>query len=491
MKTSLFITLLCLSGLNTLYAKDTVSVTLTKVLALSEYSVEAIAAKNEYRTGHWEHRYYRGELLPEVTFTGSLPYYSRSSNEYQNVDGSFGFVNNHYNQVYGSISVDQNIPLTGGKLSLETSLQRIDQFGDNSFKRYMAVPAKLTYEQPILGFNRIKWLQKIEPVKYKEAKARYLSSIEEVRLTAVRHFFNLLMAKVSLDMAQQNYQTSGMLYGYAKGKHDVGQVSDVDLLQLRVSLLNAETSVTDAQKEFNSAMNQLCSFLGYDDTAILLPEVPDTGLKEIQLNYPEVLALSIENNPFTHNIQRRVLEASRDLIKTKAERNNISLFASVGWSGYDSGFRDAYSSLRNNQLVSVGVKIPLLDWGKSKSKVKIAESNLELVNATVKKEQLDFNQNIRLQVENFNMQFRRLAISQEADTTALSRYNTSIEAFVLGKMDVLNLLDAQISKDEARRNYIEQTFLLWAYYYQIRSLTLYDFTTNEKLEVSYSELIDN
>ena len=355
----------------------------------------------------------------------------------------------------------------------------------------MAVPAKLIYEQPILGFNRIRWLQKIEPVKYREAKARYLSSMEEVKLTAVHNFFNLLMAKVSLDMAQQNYQTSQMLYGYAKGKHDVGRVSDVDLLQLRVSLLNAETSLTDAQKEFNSAMSQLCSFLGYEDTAILLPEIPDTTLEEIQLSYPKVLALSLENNPFTHNIQRRVLEASQNLSKTKAERNNISLFASVGWSGYDSGFRDTYSSLRNNQLVSVGVKIPLLDWGKSKSKVKIAESNLELVNVTVKKEQLDFNQNIRLQVENFNMQFRRLAISQEADTTALSRYNTSVEAFVLGKIDVLNLLDAQLSKDEARRNYIEQTFLLWAYYYQIRSLTLYDFTTNEKLEVSYSELIDN
>lgn len=142
-------------------------------------------------------------------------------------------------------------------------------------------------------------------------------------------------------------------------------------------------------------------------------------------------------------------KTKREICKTKAERNNISLFASVGWSGYDSGFRDSYSSLRNNQLVSVGVKIPLLDWGKSKSKVKIAESNLELVNATAKKEQLDFNQNIRLQVENFNMQFPRLAISQEADTTALSRYNTSVEAFVLGKIDVLNLLDAQLSKDEA------------------------------------------
>lgn len=490
MKTKLIISILCLSLCCTLYAQDTLTITLDGTLSLSRFSVEAQAAKNEFRTSYWENRYYKAELLPAVTFTGNLPYYSKSYNEYQNIDGSFGFVNSNYNQVFGSISVDQNVPFTGGKLSLETSLQRIDQFGANSYKRYMAVPAKLTYEQPILGFNRIKWMQRIEPVKYLEAKARYLSSMEEVRLTAVRNFFNFLMAKVNLDMAKQNYDTSEMLYGFAKGKHDVGQVSDVDLLQLKVSLLNSETYLTDAQKEFNSAMFQLRSFLGYDETVVLRPEMPDTGLQQIILDYPEVLSLSLDNNPFTHNIQRRMLEASQELSKTKAERNNISLFASLGWSGYDNRFQDAYSSLRNNQLVSIGVKIPLLDWGKSKSKVKIAESNLELVNATVKKEQLDFNQNIQLQVENFNMQFRRLSISQEADTTARSRYNTSVEAFVLGKIDVLNLIDAQLSKDEARRNYIQQTFLLWAYYYQIRGLTLYDFNTNEKLEVSYSELIN-
>lgn len=490
MKTKLTISILCLSLCCTLYAQDTLTITLDGTLSLSRYSVEAQAAKNEFRTSYWENRYYKAELLPAVTFTGNLPYYSKSYNEYQNIDGSYGFVNSNYNQVFGSLSVDQNVPFTGGKLSLETSLQRIDQFGVNSYKRFMAVPAKLTYEQPILGFNRIKWMQRIEPVKYLEAKARYLSSMEEVRLTAVRNFFNFLMAKVNLDMAKQNYDTSEMLYGFAKGKHDVGQVSDVDLLQLKVSLLNSETYLTDAQKEFNSAMFQLRSFLGYDETVVLRPEMPDTDLQQIALDYPEVLSLSLENNPFTHNIQRRMLEASQELSKTKAERNNISLFASLGWSGYDNRFQDAYSSLRNNQLVSIGVKIPLLDWGKSKSKVKIAESNMELVNATVKKEQLDFSQNIQLQVENFNMQFRRLSISQEADTTARSRYNTSVEAFVLGKIDVLNLIDAQLSKDEARRNYIQQTFLLWAYYYQIRGLTLYDFNTNEKLEVSYSELID-
>jgi hypothetical protein len=35
-------------------------------------------------------------------------------------------------------------------------------------------------------------------------------------------------------------------------------------------------------------------------------------------------------------------------------------------------------------------------------------------------------------------------------------------------------MNSQTAKDESRREYINQMFLLWSYYYQIRSLTLHD-----------------
>ena len=83
-----------------------------------------------------------------------------------------------------------------------------------------------------------------------------------------------------------------------------------------------------------------------------------------------------------------------------------------------------------------------------------------------------------------------MELAKETDIIAQQRYNTSIEAFVLGKIDVLNLNDSQSSKDEARRNYIEQMYLLWSYYYQIRSLTLYDFLGNKEISADYNKIVD-
>ncbi|MDL2315291.1 TolC family protein, partial [Bacteroidales bacterium OttesenSCG-928-C19] len=103
-------------------------------------------------------------------------------------------------------------------------------------------------------------------------------------------------------------------------------------------------------------------------------------------------------------------------------------------------------------------------------------------------EQMDFNQNIFLIVQNFNNQYKQLYLAQKTNEIAEKRYETSLETFILGKIDVLNLNDAQISKDEAKRNYIEQMYLLWSYYYDIRALTLYDFVNDKELTVNFQDL---
>ena len=103
--------------------------------------------------------------------------------------------------------------------------------------------------------------------------------------------------------------------------------------------------------------------------------------------------------------------------------------------------------------------------------MRVAESNQQVVNSQIEKEKLDFMQNIFLCVQNFNHQPKQLQLAKEVDSIARSRYNTTVEAFIQGKMDILNLNDSQTSKDSARRNYIEQMYMLWSYYYQIREPT--------------------
>lgn len=477
-----------------LIAQDTLIVSLTDAINRGvANSVDAVVARNEYKSSYWGYRTYKAELLPELTLNTTLPYYSKSYNSFQNSDGSYTYVGNDYSKIDGGLSISQNIPLTGGILSVESSFQRLQQYGKDGSTRYMGVPASITLEQPIFGFNRVKWLQKIEPVKYKAARQKLIADMEEVSNIAIQHYFNLLIGKINLEMAEQNLKNTQKIYSIAEAKRKIGQISENDLLQLRVSLLRAESELTDMQASLDSRMFQLRSFLGYGEEIILEPVIPSPLFDETpMLSYPQVIGLARQNNAFTQNIQRRMLEASREVSLAKADRWTASLFLSFGMSGQEDTFSRAFSSnnWRSKQVVNIGVKIPILDWGKGKGKVKIAEANRDVENSRLEKEQIDFNQQIYLRVQNFNRQSKQLQLAKETDRIAQLRYETSIEAFVLGKIDVLNLNDSQSSKDIARRNYIEQIYLLWSYYYQIRSLTLYDFVNNRELSVDYESVIN-
>ena len=110
-------------------------ITLPEAIALARtQSVDAAVALNELRTAYWEDRTFRAELLPEVNFTGTLPNYLKSYSAYQNSDGSYSFVRNNTMGLSGQLSIDQSIWLTGGKLSLTSSLDYLKQLGSNGNK---------------------------------------------------------------------------------------------------------------------------------------------------------------------------------------------------------------------------------------------------------------------------------------------------------------------------------------------------------------------
>ena len=469
--------------------QDTIRISMEDAIYESGlHSVDALVAKNQFRTSYWEYRTYKAELLPEVMFDGTLPSYSKSYNQFQNTDGSYTYVNNDYGQWDASISINQNIPWTGGILTAKTDLQRLDQFGSGAMTQYMLMPAAVTLTQPVFGFNQIKWSQKIEPVKYKEAKAQLISQLEMVTITAINYYFNLLLGQMNLNIAIQNHQNSERLYTIAQARRSIGQISENDLMQLKVSCLKAEGYLTEAQSELKASMFQLRSFLGYGENVVLVPSIPKS-LTDLQLDYVKVLELATQNGVLTQDIRRRQLEASSAVSQAKAGQYNINLFLSFGLSGQDNHIPEIYNNLRGNQIVTMGIQVPILDWGKRKGQVKMAESNREVALSQIEKDKIDFKQNVFLLVESFNNQAKQLSIANETDTIAQKRYETSVEAFTLGKIDVLNLNDAQSSKDDARRNYITQMSLLWQYYYQIRSVTLYDFANNRDLYADYDKIV--
>lgn len=131
----------------------------------------------------------------------------------------------------------------------------------------------------------------------------------------------------------QNLDNAERLYGITEAQHRIGRQSEIDLMQMKQTLLNAQSALTDAQISLEARMFQLRSFLGIDESVVLQAVVPSFIAERIPtLRYREVVELALQNNPFTQNIQKRMLEASRNVSQAKADRWNVNLFASFGLS---------------------------------------------------------------------------------------------------------------------------------------------------------------
>ena len=143
----------------------------------------------------------------------------------------------------------------------------------------------------------------------------------------------------------------------------------------------------------------------------------------------------------------------------------------------------------DQQYVSLGISLPILDWGRGKGQVRVAKSNRDLVHTQVEQDKTDFDLNIRKLVKQFNLQAQRVHIAARTDATAQRRADVARRLYLLGQSTILDLNASITEKDSARRNYVTALYDYWSLYYTLRSLTLYDFGQDQPLEEDLERLI--
>ena len=67
-------------------------------------------------------------------------------------------------------------------------------------------------------------------------------------------------------------------------------------------------------------------------------------------------------------------------------------------------FDDVYKDPLDQQRLRIGVNIPILDWGRRKGQLLMAKSNREAVRLSINQEKIDFEQNVIMNVMEFNLQ---------------------------------------------------------------------------------------
>lgn len=476
---------------NIAHSQEVKRLTLDEVIKLSEdQSLQGILAKHMFRASYWQYRTFKAEYLPSLTLTGTFPEYNRIyEKEYDYSTGQERYVEKNTNSLLGQLSFSQNIGLTGGSISLQSDLRRFDVLGEDGSTQYISTPVSINYNQPLFRFNELKWQKEIEPLRYEEAKKNYLANVEEVHLNAVRRFFQLALAQINMEIANMNYANADTLYRLAQGRYNLGTIAENDMLQMELSFLNAETSRNQARNNLNDMKQRLSSFLGYTENVEIELIVPNE-IPKFQVNADQVLDFALSNNPEIISYQVQLIEAQRDVAQAKAERGlNANMNISYGLQGQDIIIPGAYETLDDQQRLSIGFSIPILDWGLRRGRYRMAQSSQEVTRTQVQQSMLDFEQQLFLDVAQFNLQEDQVRIAAKSDTVAMKMYEVTKQRFLIGNVDVLELNNADTKKDENRRGYIQSLQDYWTFYYNLRSLTLYDFEARKPIEYDFDELI--
>lgn len=457
----------------------------------SDSSLQAFTAKNLYQSGYWGFRSYKAARLPSLNLIMTpIQYYRDITRRYDSETNLDVYREQQSLYSSGNLSIRQNFDLTGGTFYIDSELGYIRNFGERVYSQYTTVPIRVGYAQDLFGFNSFKWQRKIEPLKYEKAQQQYLYDRESISESSTGYFFDLAMAQTEYDMARDNTASSDTLYRTGQERYKIAAISQADLLTLKLDAVNAQNSLKNAEINLKRAMFGFVSFLNMDKTTQVRLELPDRP-KEIEVKADMALAYAQNNNPDFLGYKQTVLEAEQEVDRTKKSANfEASFSASVGFNQVANDFSGAYQNPLQQDVVSVSLKIPLVDWGVRKGKANMAKNNLNVAKISVRQKELNLEQDVIMTVNDFNVQQDMIGSAEEALELANMAYNNTKQRFIIGKADINSLTLSLNRQKEAQKNYISALKNYWMSYYKIRKLTLFDFEKNEPLSVVFDKVMN-
>lgn len=471
---------------------QTLKLSLTEsILLASDSSLQAFSAKNLYQANYWEYHSYKAARLPSLSLNMvplryNRDFISRYDSE-QNID-----VYRQQQSLYshGNLSLRQNLDFTGGTFYVDSELGYFQNFGDNKYSQFTSVPIRIGYSQSLFGFNSFKWERKIEPLKFEKAKRQFLYTREEISESTISHFFSLAMAQMEYNLALENVASTDTLYQIGDKRHAIAAISQSDLLTLKLDAVNAKNTLRNAEINLSRAMFSFVSFLNMSNGTKIELELPERP-HELFVLVEEALHFAKENNPDYLSYQQELLEAEREVERTRKKSNfDASISASIGFNQVASTFSRVYQNPLQQDVAHISLTIPIVDWGVRRGLANMAKNNLNVKKLSIQQETTKLEEDVMMTVSDFNVQQNLISSAEEAMGLATLAYNSTRQRFIIGKADINSLTLSLGRLNTAQRNYINALQSYWQSYYKLRKLTLYDFNKKETLSYEFDKLMN-
>jgi outer membrane protein len=422
----------------------------------------------------WRYRNFKTRFRPQLTLNGNLPNYTHSTQPITQPDGSIEFKQVSNLAASANLSLSQSIPQLGTSIWASTTAHGIRNLNKNEIG-FSGSPFVIGFSQPLFAYNWMKWYRKTEPMIYDEAQKNFIEEIEEIALNTTYRYFNYLMVQTNYKLAENNLKNSRDNLRISQTKKELGQISDNDYSRIELSVLNAQKALNQASMELKNTDFELKRYVGLDQSMVIDLDIP-LDIRFFDIDMDLAVQKARENRRETTLYQRRLINADRELAEAKNSTGlSTTLRGSFGLSNSSETIWGIYDQPERDRMLRISLSIPILDWGRSASTVKLAESERELTIYNVNKDIEEFDRSVIVQVEQFSLLQDQLRTATEADKVAENGYQIALRKFQNGELSITDLNIALQEREQAKRDYIRSIQSYWIAFYRLRVLTLFDF----------------
>ena len=438
-------------------------------------------ARSTRDAAKWRDDAFNARLLPQLFLTGNAANLNHGINPITLPDGSTQFVGQSQNQSSLSLGFSQQIPLTGGTVSIGSQVSRIDQFGSNNSQFYQTSPVVVSLQQDLFKPRAIVWDKRLQSLNAVVAERGYLEAREDVAGITADAFFNLYSQQMTLANAAFNVAVNDTLYTLNKGRYEVGKIGENDLLKSELALLRARAAVDDARLNRARAEAALRRIIAYPAGQPLTIVTPDS-IPTIDADPELAVAEALKNSSTTRQNELDDVATKRGIAYARASnRFNASVLASVGFNQTASAFGQSYQSPLGKQALTVGLNFPMLQWGAGHADLEAARANDERVGANNRMRRDALMEEARFSALALQQAQRNVLISAKADTVAGKQFEVARNRYIIGKIANDALYLAQGEKDAAVLANVQALRNYWMSYYHLRRITVYDFARKAEL----------
>ena len=432
-------------------------------------------AQLSLESSRWFYQSYRSQFLPGLSLQGSTPGLRRSISEIQQDDGAVRYVQESRTSSALDVVLSQVIPFTGSEISVRSGLGRVNnEFGDLNQTQWQSRPLVVELNQPIFQYNAFKWARRTEPLRYRAARRSYTEDLENVAIDVTARFFDVYVAEIDVEIARANAAVNDTIYTLAQGRYEIGTIAENELLESELALLNAQTALSRALIEQAEALQafKLALDLPYDEPVEI---VPPSRLPSLDVDPAEAVAQARQNRAALLELELDELQAESQVAQARTQSGfSANLTASYGLNQSAETFDGAYIDPLDQQQFRIGFQMPVFRWGQGRAQVASALANQERVQRQADLSREEIEQEVYFEALGLEQLQQQVAIAAKADTVADRRFEVAKNRYLIGRIDITDLFNAQREKDSARRSYIQTLQLFWTTYFRLRRLTLYD-----------------